>query len=185
VYLFILDFTLNIVKIFLVREGRELTGELYELFSSFPNSDQVEKFCQPGKGKKTCRYLTVDKRGFGCAMTGILKKNIDKRVEEGEMVASSINCEGVLGLVLSRQEGLKGNKIIHKETMPNFQIEGVFQEMKTENGQLFLIAHWKGEGMERAFYKTDSLNIEVKPHGITFGISGLRTFYGETTIFFR
>lgn len=58
--------------------------------------DHVDKVCLPGKGVRTCRYLTVmGGAGWNCAkfrydLAGI----IDQRVAQGTMVARGNNCEG-------------------------------------------------------------------------------------------
>ena len=161
-----------------------MTENLYEIFSSFPQSEHVERLCKPGQGKDSCRYLTLGGKGYGCAQTSNLKDSIDKKVENGEKIASGINCEGLLGLILSRRDKLKGKKVKHQETMPTFKVEGTLQEIKKDNGKFLLIADWKDEGREKAFYNLDSLNIEVESNRIIFGIAGLRTFAGETSIFF-
>jgi hypothetical protein len=99
------------------------------------------------------------------------------------MVAQSDNCEGVLKIITGRQTELKGNLVKHKETMPTFRIEGTLEEIITDNDRVTIIANWEKEGMEKAFYSLDGLSVDIERNSIIFGIAGLRTFAGETTIF--
>jgi len=55
----------------------------------------IVKTCQPASDAKTCRYLTMDHKGWECARgSGALEAFIDQRAEQGLMTAVGVNCSG-------------------------------------------------------------------------------------------
>lgn len=53
--------------------------------------------CKIGKGKLTCRYLTMSAKGWSCEKLNPEGRGmIDRRVARGQFVAKSINCSGRL-----------------------------------------------------------------------------------------
>jgi hypothetical protein len=57
--------------------------------------EHVNTVCLPGKGMRTCRYLTVISRGWQCAkLMPDLADVINERVARETMVARGDNCEG-------------------------------------------------------------------------------------------
>jgi hypothetical protein len=56
--------------------------------------DKVFKVCKIGQGKECCRYLAAGINGFLCLKLTEGKKNLDKRVSEGNINAQGDNCEG-------------------------------------------------------------------------------------------
>lgn len=55
----------------------------------------VDETCKIGKGTSCCRYLTVSAKGFECAKHSSLKRTLDMRAEQLQMVARADNCDGV------------------------------------------------------------------------------------------
>jgi len=57
------------------------------------NQSHITNVCQPGQGKKTCRYLVMHPPNiFSCAKGSDLQSNIDERVNG--MRAQGDNCSG-------------------------------------------------------------------------------------------
>ena len=57
--------------------------------------EYVEKFCKPGRGAETCRYLLMGKGGWECAKDSEFQELVEKNFEKGIMVARGDNCAGI------------------------------------------------------------------------------------------
>ncbi len=153
--------------------------------SKFPSEEHVDKFCRPGRGEKTCCYLTMAKGGWDCAKATALKQTIDARVVEGTMNSKGDNCQGLLGLILKRWQELKGARVRYEESMPSIQEEGTLQEIGVRDGILQMNVSWRGQTEEFSpTINTDCLDISVVDNSIVFDVAGLPgSFAGKTTIF--
>ena len=159
--------------------------ELFELFSSFPSKEHIEKICKPGsKEGKTCRFLVMEpSKGFRCAKATIIRKTLDEKVAKGEMNAKGDNCEGLLRFIIEHQEKLKGKTVTHRESMPSFFAKGVLQGIEVRGELIYIKADLEDLGVKEQYYSVNDLEISVG-NGITFTISGLGALIGETKIFF-
>ncbi len=153
--------------------------------SKFPSEEHVDKFCKPGRGEKTCRYLTMTKDGWNCAKATALRQEIDARVANGTMNSKGDNCQGLLGLILKRHQELEGARVRYEESMPSVQKEGTLQEIGVRDGILQINVGWKGQTEEFSpSINTDCLDISVVDNSIVFGVAGVPgSFAGKTTIF--
>lgn len=74
----------------LLEPYRPKTGDLL-------TEEHVKSVCKPGKGNKTCRYLTAGSDGFECAKVSGdpgTARMMDERVEKKEAAARGNNCNG-------------------------------------------------------------------------------------------
>lgn len=61
-----------------------------------PTIMHINVACQPGQGARTCRYLTMDKFGWGCVkLHPYAAAVVDSRVVQGTMTATGDNCVGL------------------------------------------------------------------------------------------
>ncbi|PCI20155.1 hypothetical protein COB64_02490 [Candidatus Wolfebacteria bacterium] len=158
---------------------------IFSSTKSFPQDEHIEKTCKPGKGKKTCRYLTMTSNGWSCAKYNSIKDTIDDRVSKGEMKAVGDNCDGILGQIIENQELLQGKRIEYKERMPSFETSGVLEKVEIKDGELCFIADWEGETEGTISITVDNLDVNVLLDRITFGVLGLDHIAGRTTIFLK
>lgn len=56
--------------------------------------DHIASVCKLGKGAKTCRYLSMDAKGWDCLKNTTLSWQLDERVRKGVITAQGNNCEG-------------------------------------------------------------------------------------------
>ena len=140
--------------------------ELFRLFSRFPTQKHVIEICKMGQGKETCRYLATGSR-WECLKTScLLKKNIDKKVENGEMIAKGDNCQGLLGLVIRNQRELKGKKVSY--IRPYCNITSGLKKIEVRDGILTITMFWQnGRKLDIALDIND-LDIIVNREGINF-----------------
>jgi len=116
---------------------------------SFLTKEHIDKFCRPGKGKETCRYLTMSSDGWGCEKGTSLGRHLDERVDANTMNAQGNNCPGAIGLLCEGKliGDLKGKKVFHEENTPSFRVMGTVEELSIDNGMLCLKAKW-GDGSD-------------------------------------
>ncbi len=111
---------------------------------SFLTEEYVNEFCKPGKGKETCRYLTMSPDGWDCEKGTSLGRQLDERVEANTMNAQGDNCPGAIGLLCEGKliGDLKGKRVFHEENMPSYQVKGTVKKLTIVDGMLYLEAKW-------------------------------------------
>ena len=160
-----------------------MTEKLVAALSGFPTEEHVKKVCKIEQGEETCRYLTMSPDGWNCAKSGSLRRAIDERIEKGTMNAKGDNCEGILGLIIEKQEELKGKRVEYRESMPSYTSGGDFEGISMKGSTCSIV--WRdSEGKEDGqSISVEHLDITVTPRSIVFGISGLGSFAGITTLY--
>jgi hypothetical protein len=110
---------------------------------SFLTEEYINKFCELGKGKETCRYLTMGS-GWDCEKGTSLGRYLDERVEANTMNAQGDNCPGAIGFLCDGKliGDLKGKKVSHEESMPSYHAMGTVEELSIDDGMLCLKAKW-------------------------------------------
>jgi len=159
---------------------------IFNVLQVFPSEQHVKETCKPGDGDGTCRYLMMGRRGWNCGKGGSFKRILDERVRKGEMHAQGDNCAGILGVLHENQAALKGKRVEYRESMPTHLDSAVFTRMEIANGMLRLFVEDADEDEREkqiSSINVDYLDMDVSPTAITFSISGLGSFGGETTIF--
>lgn len=156
-------------------------AELYQKFASFPNKGHVEAVCKPGQGAATCRYLSVDPQRpngemFSCQKYGTLREAIDERVKEGTMRAQGDNCGGLVEFMQQNQSDLEGNSTHYVERMPTIELDGTFDGITAEKGNVH---------MGELAISEDFALLEVRQDGITLTARGVGAFVGEQTVYFE
>lgn len=168
----------------LVCDLQNIHGKLLgKHLSQFPSEERVKEVCKPGNGDKTCRYLTMGTRGWSCAKASSLKKTLDEKVVTNQMHAKGDNCDGLVGEILKYAEALKSMQTSYSESMPSFEDNGVLKEIYVKDGMLYITAIWDQNGEQTYSYSLDYIDIDLIAYSITFGISGLGTFGGRTTVY--
>lgn len=153
----------------IIKEGRDRMSkeELFRLFSRFPGQKHVMETCKMGQGKETCRYLRVGSSWECLKANCSLRKNIDKRVENGEIVTKGDNCMGLLGLIIQNQEKLRDKKASYIRYYCH--IDANFEKMETGDGILKIIMGKNKKKLEFTFdTDNDNLDIVVDSDGINF-----------------
>lgn len=140
--------------------------ELFRLFSRFPTQKHVIEICKMGRGEETCRYLGTGSR-WECLKTNCsLRKNIDKRVENGEIVTKGDNCEGFLGLVIQNQKELRGKKVSY--VRPYCDITASLKKIEIGDDMLRVTMCWKNGKKSDIILDISNLDIKVDHEGINF-----------------
>ena len=143
--------------------------ELFRIFSRFPSQKHVIETCKMGREEETCRYLAMGS-GWECSKANCsLRKNIDKGVENGEIVTKGDNCMGLLGLIIKEQEKLRGREANY--TRPYFAMTSKFKKIEIED-TLRVIMNWKNKkGVEKGAefeFDINDLNIALNSKSVSF-----------------
>ena len=112
---------------------------------SFLTEEHISKCCRPGKGRKTCRYLTMCPDGWDCEKSTSMGQLLDEDVKTNTIVAQGNNCPGVIGFLCEGKliGELKGKKVFHEESTPPYQVIGTIKELFVSDGILYLKAKWE------------------------------------------
>lgn len=112
---------------------------------SFLTEEHIGKCCKPGKGKETCRYLTMGPDGWDCEKGTSMGQLLDERVKANTIGAQGDNCSGVIGFLCEGKliGELKGKKVFHEESIPSYQTMGTVEKLFVSDGMLCLKAKWE------------------------------------------
>lgn len=154
--------------------------ELSRQFNSFPSQGHVENVCKIGQGEASCRYLSVESGSQGtrysCQKYGELREVIDNRATQGTMRSKGNNCGGMVELIQLAQKDLAGNITHYEEHMPYIEIDGTFDGIYVDRGNVSI-----GE----LSISEDFALISVTPRGFTLTARGIGSFVGKETVYFE
>jgi len=146
--------------------------------------EHIKTVCKPGKGKKTCAYLSGGSNGLKCAKFSPLMNIIGDRLRKKEMRAQGDNCDALLGEILKQKAELIGKKAMNIEKMPTIEEEGVVEDLIYNKGKNWFSIMFKPtkSSAYAIGFSTKSLEITNSPDSITFELAGMGAFAGQLKI---